>query len=428
MTIQIINGDCRDVLRKLERESIDCVVTSPPYFGLRDYGTGTWVGGDPQCEHDPPQWVEDAGDLRRQGEGGVVSANTAKALRRNGGVCRLCGARLVDLQLGMEPTPEVYVDALVDVFRQVWRVLKPTGTVWLNLGDSYASRPNGSIGATNLEGSTTPHAEARRAHALRKPGLPLGLKHKDLMMMPARVALALQADGWWIRSKITWGKPNPMPESVTDRPTSATEDIYLLTKSERYYYNADAVREPFAEATIARLSQDLDGQRQNSKPVENRNRDPGKTLRNIKDRMIRGSGTTRHQNWRTQQGEIRERLNVDGQEPCPQLEDRPPQAMGRNLRNLWVIGLRPYSGAHFATFPPDIPEKCILAGCPEGGTVLDMFGGAATTGLVAHRLQRHAVIIELSSAYARLGYDRIVADAPLLAGDVVYSSETNTGG
>ena len=421
MTIKIMVGDCRDLLRKLPADSVDCIVTSPPYYGLRDYGTGAWQGGDPDCDHAAPAWTEDAGDLPRQGEG-AVEANAAKARRRNGGSCRKCGAERVDLQVGLERSPQDYIDDLVAIFAEAKRVLKPTGTVWINLGDSYASRPNGSIGESQLEGSLAPHAENRRAHALRKTSLPMGLKHKDLMMMPARVALALQADGWWLRSKITWVKPNPMPESVTDRPTSATEDIYLLTRSERYYYDADAVREPFAESTIARLSQDLEGQRAGAKDVENRNRDPGKTLRNLKNRVIRGDGTQRHENWKQQQEKIRERISVDGQEPCPQLEDRPPQTMGRNMRNAWTMGLRPYKGAHFATFPVDLPEKCILAGCPSDGTVLDVFGGHATTALVAHRLQRHCISMELNPDHARAGYERVVDDAPLLAGDVVYIS------
>jgi len=306
MNIRILNGDCRDVLRTLPPGSVNCCVTSPPYFGLRDYG----VAG----------------------------------------------------QIGLEPTPDAYVAEMVAVFADVRRVLRDDGTLWLNLGDSYAMSTKGA------GGSGKQHTNAGSVHADRSWRIPLGLKPKDLIGIPWRVAFALQADGWYLRSSIIWHKPNPMPESVRDRPTSAHENIFLLAKSDRYFFDADAVKEEAVE--FAR--------------TPNRPRlDTG---------IRKGTSDAR----------------IDAVNQCGVKELR-------NIRNVWTVATQPFADAHFATFPPALIEPCIKAGCPAGGTVLDPFGGAGTTGLVADRLQRHAVLIELNPEYAEMARHRINGDAGMFA-------------
>jgi DNA modification methylase len=314
-------GDAREPL-PLPDGSVHCVVTSPPYWGLRDYGTATWEGGDAECDHAAPAWADDPGDLPRTAADAVRSANAAKHARRSGGVCRDCGARRVDRQLGSEATPEEYVAKMVEVFRDVRRVLRDDGVLWLNLGDSYASKPQGpALGSSRLQGGLAPHAQSRLAHASRKPhGPPAGMKHKDLCGIPWMVAFALRADGWYLRSDCIWSKPNPMPESVTDRPTKAHEYVFLLTKSERYHYDAAAVREPDVGADHRR---------------------------NVLHQPEPSGGLLPpHRGIRKAEGR---------------------NGSGRNLRSVWPIATRPYSGAHFAVFPPELARTCILAGTSARG-------------------------------------------------------------
>ena len=297
----ILVGDVRDVLAGLDDKSVNCCVTSPPYWGLRDYG--------------------------------------------------------VDGQLGLEATPEEYVANMVAVFREVRRVLRDDGTLWLNLGDSYA----------NLRGGKKPGLyEDKRNDAAtwqaRVSILPPGLKPKDLVGIPWRVAFALQADGWYLRSDIIWSKPNPMPESVTDRPTKAHEYVFLMSKAARYYYDSEAIKEPVASSSIARLAQPSLPEQAGSSRV------PGKTNGNMK---AVGNGKT------------------------------------RNRRSVWTVNTQPYKGAHFATFPEKLIEPCVLAGCPAGGTVLDPFAGSGTTGAVAKRLGRGFIGIELNPDYIGLCEERI---------------------
>jgi DNA modification methylase len=343
MSVQILTGDCRETLRTLPRESVHCVVTSPPYFGLRDYG----VAG----------------------------------------------------QIGLEASPDAFVDELVAVFRDVRRVLRTDGTLWLNLGDSYAAVNRGENARPRVETLTgiqvaNPHADIRTRSEVIKSQKTAGIKQKDLLGVPWLVAFALRADDWWLRQDIIWSKPNPMPESVTDRCTKAHEYIFLLSKSERYYYNQDAIAEPVADATISRLAQDIESQ-------EGSYRVPGKTngtMKAVRKRADRFGGnkhngdTTKHSD-----GSI-----YEGRET-------------RNRRSVWTVNTEGYSEAHFATFPPALIEPCILAGCPKGGTVLDPFGGAGTTGLVADRLGRNAILIELNPEYAAMAERRIKNDAPLFA-------------
>ena len=305
MAVRILVGDCRTRLRELPEQSVQTCVTSPPYFGLRDYGHAD--------------------------------------------------------QIGLEQTPDAFVADLVDVFREVKRVLRDDGTLWLNLGDSYAA--NRSYQVTDSK-----HVDVGNNGAMRVPD---GLKPKDLIGIPWRVAFALQADGWYLRSDIIWHKPNPMPESVTDRPTKSHEYLFLLAKSERYYYDAAAIAEPISENSTPQI-------RPASTPSGAVSR-----LRNDEGRLGGGSVGC-----------------ADGT---------------RNRRSVWTVPTSPYKGAHFATFPPALIEPCILAGASRDGTVLDPFGGAGTTGLVADRLGRNAILCELNPAYAQMAADRIKNENPMFA-------------
>jgi len=229
--VRLYLTDARDL--PIPDNSVDCVVTSPPYWGLRDYGTGRWIGGDECCDH---LQVNDARDTTQVKQ--VSNAGTNQLGYKN--VCGKCGAQRDDGQLGLESTPEEYCASMVEVFREAWRVLKPTGTLWLNLGDSY-------VGTGHKGTYTDPeHPDGRNGQVIAINNRVAGLKSKDLVGIPWRVAFALQADGWYLRSDIIWSKPNPMPESVQDRPTKAHEYVFLLTKSPRYYYDADAIREDAA--------------------------------------------------------------------------------------------------------------------------------------------------------------------------------------
>jgi DNA modification methylase len=343
--IRILDGDCREVLKTLPDESVHCVVTSPPYFGLRDYG--------------------------------------------------------VDGQIGLELTSAEFIAEIVGVFREVRRVLRGDGTAWVNMGDSYA----GSWGAQSREhaGKHAPNVSAISANqvkaaqkrtntgTIREPGL----KPKDLMGIPWRLALALQEDGWWLRQDIIWAKPNPMPESVQDRCTKAHEYVFMLTKSSKYFYDADAIKEPGSENSHGGTPNE-GGRKQ-----EAIGQQKGGTLGVPAMRSDKQRGHSRRHAGFNDRWDAMERA-----EQCSGL---------RNKRSVWTVGTQPFSEAHFATFPPALIEPCILAGCPEGGTVLDPFGGAGTTGLVADRLKRDAILIELNPEYAAMARRRIYNDAPLFA-------------
>ena len=307
---RIIQGDCIEGLRTLQDASVHCCVTSPPYWGLRDYG------------HDG--------------------------------------------QIGLEQTPEAYVARMVEVFREVRRVLRDDGTCWVNLGDSYAAGPmtaaekNGARSGGTLNGRKG-YADNVCVSQRRSP-VPSGLKPKDLVGIPWRVAFALQADGWWLRQDIIWHKPNPMPESVRDRCTKAHEYVFLLTKSERYFYDAEAVSEPAVTGGKKGLGFYPDrAVAMGRKPSGNEAKGPSSGVR----------------------------------------------PMTRNRRSVWTIPLKPYSGAHFAVMPPDLVEPCIKAGCPEGGTVLDPFAGSGTTLAVAAELGRSGIGCELNPEYIELANQRI---------------------
>jgi DNA modification methylase len=345
MTVTIRHGDCREVLRTLPDQSVHCCVTSPPYFGLRDYGH---VG-----------------------------------------------------QIGLEPTPDAFVAQMVDVFGEVRRVLRDDGTLWLNLGDSYAGGARGGYpgGKSGLDGTASGQNDARLAGTLKTRGLrpSVGLKQKDLIGIPWMVAFALRADGWYLRQDIIWSKPNPMPESVTDRCTKAHEYLFLLSKSPRYFYDTDAIAEALAPASVERLSQPSLDQQVGSDRVPEKTNGAMKAVG-----RVRGV-PPRHAAYASS-----DQSGLDGV----------GRGGIRNKRSVWSVATQPFAEAHFATFPPALVEPCILAGCPIGGTVLDPFGGAGTTGLVADRLRRDAVLIELNPTYAGIAERRINTDGGMLA-DVV---------
>lgn len=352
----LIRGDARYL--PLVDGCVDSVVTSPPYFGLRDYGH--------------------AG------------------------------------QIGLELSISDYVSVLVEVFAGVRRVLKDSGTVWLNIGDSYAGswgaqgRPQGD---GEMSGRSVASARQIASH-LRFNGLTgnrgaeIGLKSKDLMMIPARVALALQADGWYLRSDIIWAKPNPMPESVTDRPTKAHEYLFLLSKSERYHYDADAIAEPVSAAMLQEVEQGYEGlglKDYEADGVPNPSTVKARIIANAR-RKNEQSGDRRkvgfNDRWDT--AERAERgYTASAYGDRPQSAQRGPSSnfgefVTRNRRTVWTIPTMPYAGAHFATMPEALVQPCILAGCPLGGLVLDPFVGSGTVVSVAERLGRRGVGVDLS--------------------------------
>lgn len=307
---ELLIGDCVESLKGMPEKSVHCGVTSPPYFGLRDYG--------------------------------------------------------MDGQIGLEETPEAYVNRMVGVFREVKRVLRDDGTLWLNIGDSYA-RTGGSDRKPSPTATVGNTLRSMQAMPNRRQKAPNGLKEKDLIGIPWMLAFALRADGWYLRQEIIWHKPNPMPESVRDRCTKSHEQIFLLSKSQRYYFDIDAMKEP---AVGGQTGKAASFKRQGSK----------------REKTIPGQGYGTHR---------------------PDREDVAYNGEMRNRRSVWSVATKPYKGAHFATFPPALIEPCILAGCPEGGTVLDPFGGSGTTAGVAMAHGRNAILCELNPEFGALVPGRV---------------------
>ncbi len=357
--LRIICGDALDKLRELPNESVQCCVTSPPYWGLRDYGTAEWEGGDSECDHKryavaSNLWKSDAST--RGGAHKAVGSPSNPYLRD----CGKCGAKRIDAQLGLEKTPEEYVERMVEIFREVRRVLRKDGTLWLNLGDSYAGSGKGAWDRDDVQ----KEVYVPGVHGAKIQNETPGLKPKDLVGIPWRVAFALQADGWWLRQDIIWAKPNPMPESVTDRCTKSHEYIFLLTKSARYFYDADAVQEPISESYEA---------------------------------DTRPHGVLRQRFYPESKYVKSGMLELDRSEfPNGHRETT------RNKRSVWTVTTQPYPDAHFATYPPDLIKPCILAGSRVGDTVLDPFAGSGTTGMVSLELGRKAILIELNPKYVEL--------------------------
>lgn len=417
--IDIKIGDCREVLKTLPDKHFQTCITSPPYYGLRDYGTASWIGGSENCSH-----IGDTlGNNRNFIDEGGRGSNKASL---STGDCIKCGAKRVDSQIGLEETPEQFVESLVNVFREVKRVLKDDGTLWLNLGDSYSS--GGRTTTTNQS------VRGDKDYGVTRPPPVEGIKPKDLFGIPWRVAFALQADGWYLRQDIIWNKPNPMPESVQDRCTKSHEYIFLLSKSPHYYFDNVAIK----EETIT---------------FDNSNRDRDTT------KLNNTPGRTKMAGLKTNQYET------------------------RNKRSVWTVNTKPYKEAHFAVFPTDLIEPCVLAGSSakicsgcgksyrremvttdvpdrtvrdhmvgvipkrdkpsrmnskdmlsltkedngfvkqcncdtdhtEQDRIIDPFGGSGTTALVADRHNRDATVIELNEEYIEIAKNRLEGDAPLFA-------------
>ena len=329
MTTKILKGNNFDTLKTLDDQSINTVVTSPPYWGLRDYGTGTWEGGDPDCPHMRTTKIS---INTATGHKGMADKGHAVGDAIYKDICPKCNAVRKDSQLGLEDTPEQFAHNLVMLFREIRRVLRDDGTVWLNLGDSYSSGGRRTTTNQSLRGD--------KDYGVTRPAPSEGIKPKDLIGIPWRVAFALQQDGWYLRQDIIWHKPNPMPESVRDRCTKAHEYIFLLSKNVKYYYDHEAIKED----------------------------------------CITNDNYTK-----------------------------------KNKRSVWTVTTKPFKGAHFATFPMDLIEPCILAGCPEGGTVLDPFGGAGTTAVVSNKHNRNAILCELNEEYIEIAEKRLESDLPLFS-------------
>lgn len=357
MSIEILIGDCRARMGSLADQSVDTCVTSPPYYGLRDYG----------C----------------------------------------------DGQIGLEATPAEFIHNIVEVFREVRRVLKDDGTIWVNMGDSYGS-PGGDIftgfneryhglvaGKQDSIGENAKRASAKGAYR--------NSRKKNLLGMPWRLAFALQDDGWYLRQDIIWSKPNPMPESVTDRCTKSHEYIFLLSKRDRYYFDQEAIKDDANLTGKGNSASFRGGAYVGGSTFDNASGGKRTVTGNVQPRGSRDSFK--------REGSKRGVAHV-GQSMGthrPDREDGEWDISKRNKRSVWTVATQGFKEAHFATYPPALIEPCILAGCPEGGTVLDPFGGAGTTGLVADRLKRNAILCELNPEYAELARNRIQGDANLLA-------------
>jgi DNA modification methylase len=365
-------GDCLQKLKELPDRSVDCIITSPPYFGLRDYGTATWEGGSAQCDHKAPHSNKLFGNPLFN-ENRPSRAATQTVGYRD--VCGKCGARRIDSQIGLEPTFDEYIVKLVAIFRECRRVLKDTGTLWLNLGDKYLN--------------------------------------KQLLLLPHRVAIALQDDGWVLRQEIVWEKSNVTPESVTDRCTRSHEYVFMFAKAaKRYSYGKTAIKEKIA------IGDDLRPHR----PDDTKNksavwavsgatgkcadyfydaeaiREPSKSL-NTADAKRIGKGRMTFADGRKRDGK-----DGNGQESFVSVSET------RNMRSVWPVPTKGFKGAHFAVFPEALIEPCVKAGCPEGGVILDPFMGSGTTAVVAEKHNRDWIGIELNPEYAAMARKRNADD------------------
>lgn len=479
--VTLFNGDALEVLRTLPARSVHMCVTSPPFYGLRDYGTGTWEGGDEACDHLAPPgggtaatglMQDGRSEEARQGNAERVVANRREQYRDE---CRKCGARRIDNQIGLEESPEQWVTRLVEVFREVRRVLRDDGTLWVEIGDSYASNGPGGMDGGTLDAGGKQHVSSR--------GIPKRRGHckpKDLLGQPWLLAFALRADGWYLRSEIIWARPNPMPESVTDRPTKAHSTIFMFSKRPRYFWDAEAIREPYREDTSwGAAARTYDG----ADLVKPRNT----FVQFAKPKPVPQTETLDGSDGEAPRGpDGRRATHVKAGENSEQHRDgeRWP-ASGANARSVWTIPTEPTPFAHFATWPQKLVQRMILAGtsergvCPECGapwvrevergepvlnawsakgagqyddevggmrrtslaegstlkhivptetvgwrapdckhardvfcrpvpaTVLDPFGGSGTTAIVARKLHRRAILVELNSEYCALAAERL---------------------
>ncbi len=434
----IYQGDVLKVLKTLPDECVDCCITSPPYYGLRDYSTGKWIGGDPNCEHwTPDNDIKNASDVQRGNFG---------SLRKEKHICRRCGAVREDLQIGLEQTPEEYVAKLVEVFKEVKRVLKKEGTFWLNIGDTYFgggggnqySQENQGITAQQFRANGEKEKSAGISYGFRNQKRP-DIKKGDMIGIPWMLAFALRRDGWFLRQDIIWHKKNCMPESVTNRCTKSHEYIFLFAKSSKYFYDNEAIKEPVAQSSIMRCNRVI-ANNEHFDPTKHKNYEG---IQNPMDILIR-----------TSQSVLKN--------------------MTRNKRDVWSISPHPFKGNHFATFPENLITPMILAGTskkgvcsicglpftritkqriikkgaglkhlvgesakatgnrydvpynilqtetqkwiptckcesptPKPAVVLDCFMGAGTTGAVAKKLGRNYIGIDLNPEYIKIANERI---------------------
>jgi len=353
MKAEILVGDVRTRLSEIPDNFVQTCITSPPYWGLRDYGTATWKGGSSDCDHLGKNFNSKININKNTNGGNDVKNSTHREFYKL--ICGKCEAIRIDNQIGLEQNPQDYINSMVEVFREVKRVLRDDGTLWVNIGDSYSGSGKGPSGNIKNRAHENFNTVGNYTHSSI---VPEGLKPKDLVGIPWRLAFALQADGWYLRQDIIWAKPNPMPESVTDRCTKSHEYIFLLSKSRNYYFNNQAIKEPSI-----------------SKDNTNRDRDSTK-LNNT-------PGRTRMAGLKTNNYDM------------------------KNKRDVWNINTKPFKGAHFAVMPEALVEPCIFAGSKEGDIVLDPFTGSGTVGVVALRNGRNFIGTELNPEYADIAVNRI---------------------
>lgn len=366
--VRLLVGDARATLAGLPDSSVDCIVTSPPYWGLRDYGSGTWSGGSPSCRH-----------------------RTAPPIQQRRGkpaTCPTCQARWVDPQYGLETRLHDYIKRLRDVFTEARRVLAPDGTCWVVIGDCYASGELGCTDADTSYPSLSAQQKRRPNRGLRQHA---DLPRKNLLGIPWRLAFALQDDGWWLRSCVIWNKPNAMPESVTDRPSVSHEYLFLFTRSERYWFNLDPIRRP----TIRTDRPPVGGTRKRTGILGSTQRTAPGALHPASAAFLDHPDSAYH--------------------PGSHQRAHP---RGANPGSVWRISTRPCREAHFATFPIDIPLRCISAGCKPGGVVCDPFSGAGTTAMAARQLGHPFIGIDISAEYHTITRRRIARHLAKADGDL----------
>lgn len=456
---RILRGDCLTSLKTLPDKSINCCVTSPPYYGLRDYGTGKWVGGDPNCKHKSAKiktrFDYELSDVQQHNKGSDVPSYMK--------VCPDCGAVREDLQVGLEETPEAYIDKLVEIFREIRRILKDDGTLWVNIGDTYNSAPAGNKnGFSEVQSHNIGSLDMTHSKKLVN-----SCKPKDLIGIPWMLAFALRNDGWYLRQDIIWHKPNPMPESIRDRCTKCHEYVFLLSKSPKYYFDNEAIQEESVSYNPNRTDghriggdkyhqglyypeysdSKYDNAEQESQVRQGMHKHRGdgtvELRKNLPDKdtflaLIKtvsiddvvncGLAKTTVEHWyRSDSGFSYP--SVDDWNSCrhlfkdaenfkqidSQLLDVTIESDSveknfngmRNKRDVWTVNPSSYKGAHFATFPPELITPMILAGCPFDGVVLDPFMGSGTVGVVAKENRRNYIGCELNDEYADMAEKRI---------------------
>lgn len=439
-TNKIIHADCKTGLSNMPDESVDCIITSPPYFGKRDYGTAQWIGGSPDCDH-AHKW--NGGGRGVLSEKQIRSQGTQNYQYKDN--CEKCGAKRIDQQIGLEETPKQYIENLAGVFAECYRVLKDTGTLWVNLGDTFAS----ARGIYHAHAQTISGKKSRgepgegRLPDLRKHGY----KHTELLGLPWMLAFALRDLGYMLRNEIIWHKPNPMPESVSSRLTVSHETIFLFVKSDNPTFFVHAEKE-YADCFYS----------QKTRPAPDyiwKDKETGQTFRtapeNWQDEKL-DNGERRYSRvnlWRgcnyyfdadsikeplSPNSDVKYRQNLrrgkqyNAKEPYKKNMPKSFDLEGRNRRSVWTIPTKSYTGAHFATFPLELIMPMVIGGCPPGGLVLDPFMGAGTTALVAQQYGRYYLGFELNPDYIKLAEDRLNFDTHILKVKAPKKPKEDKGG